>query len=183
MHFAVHDLAFPSALAGKNKPRGVLFSTVEESRLHQYIQHPKVVFLEQLDHTEIQRAATNKLPVLLKVHSLPSAFDTLKLNGVKMLLVCPEHGKPLIDYGWMQKAREEEKSVVFSLTHIQSSLNKKDIPALQEYRKLSKLLEKSHIPFGVASFAKTQEDLLSAREMNALAGYLGVKKFDLEWVQ
>ncbi len=182
MHSAVHDLVYPSAVSSQANPVGVLFSSLEESKNYSFIQHQKIVFLSSFDPAEIQRCASDKIPVLLHIHSLQSAFDVLKLNGVKMVLVTSEKNKPIIDFGWMQKAKEEGKSVVFSFAHFQNAFQKSDVYAIQEYRKLSKLLEKSRVPFGIASFAQSKNEGLNKREKSALAGYLGVKSFSLEWV-
>lgn len=176
------DLVFPSALAGLTQPVGVLYPSVSLAQKDLFSVHKKIVFLKTADRAEIQRAASARIPVLLSVHSLQSAFDVFKLAGVSAILVQPDGNRPIIDVGWMGKAKEEEKSVVFSFLHFQQAVQHGHVNTLQEYRKLARLLEKSRIAAGLATFAESPEEQLSPREKESVAHYLGINSFALPWV-
>ena len=139
----VHDLVYPHAVSGEINALGVIYSNTPASQKDQFVQHQKVVLLNQADRAEIQRCSSQKIPVILQTHSLQSSFDVFKMNGVKMVLVILKGAIPIIDYGWMSKAFEERKSVIFSLPELQKAFTQKDSGGLQEYRKLAQLLQKS----------------------------------------
>ncbi len=178
---SVHDLVFPSAVSGEANALGIVYASVEQSARDQFVQHAKLVFLSSIDQTEIQRCASKKIPVMVQPHSLPNAFSLLKLHGVKIVLVHVKGSTPILDFGWMQKAFEEKKSVVFSLPALQEAFVQKDTLALQEYRKLAQLLHKSHVPLGLVSLARHENERLSEEDVHAWAGYLGIPALRVEW--
>ncbi len=178
---SVSDLVFPSGAAGETNSLGILYASSSEAQKDNFINHQKMVFLAQTNREEIQRCASNKIPVILQLHNLQSSFDVFKMPGVKIVFVALRGSQPIIDFGWMGKAFEERKSVLFSLPELQCAFVQKDSSALQEYRKLSQLLQKSKIPLGVASFAADENERLSAEDKTAWAGYLGVSALSVQW--
>ena len=178
---SVSDIVFPSGMVGEVNPLGILYASSAEAQKDQFVQHQKFVFLTQTDYSEIQRCASQKIPVILQLHDLQHSFDVFKLSAVKIIFVAVKGTQPIIDFGWMSKAYEEKKSVVFSLSELQRAFSQKDSSALQEYRKLAQLLKKSHIPLGLASFARVESERLSAEDVQAWAGYLGVPSLRVEW--
>lgn len=177
----VQDVVFPSGVVGETNPLGVIYSNAGELQKDQFVQHQKMVFLTQTDRIEIQRCASNKIPVILQLHNLQSSFDVFKMPAVKIVFVSLRGNIPIIDFGWMGKAYEEKKSVVFSLPDLQRAFTQKDSPALQEYRKIAQLLQKSKIPLGIASFAHVESERLSEEDKAAWAGYLSVSALSVQW--
>lgn len=178
---SVSDLVYPAGVAGEANPLGIIYSTAAEAQKDSFVQHQKFVFLVQTNREEIQRCASQKIPVILQLHNLQSSFDVFKMSNVKMIFVAPRGNTPIIDFGWMGKAFEERKSVVFSLAELQRAFSNKDASSLQEYRKLAMLLHKSSIPLGVASFATNENERLSNEDKDAWAGYLGVPSLSVQW--
>lgn len=178
---SVADLVFPAGAAGETNALGILYPSAAEAQKDNFIQHQKMVFLTQINREEIQRCASLKIPVILQLHNLQSSFDVFKLPVVKIIFVAPRGNVPIIDFGWMGKAYEERKSVVFSLQELQRAFMSKDSSSLQEYRKLAQLLQKSKIPLGVASFATNENERLSNEDKAAWAGYLGVSSASVQW--
>lgn len=178
---SVSDLVFPSGVVGETKPLGVLYSSLAEAQKDVFIQHQKFVFLTQTNREEIQRCASLKVPVILQLHNLQTSFDVFKMPGVKIIFVAPRGNTPIIDFGWMGKAFEERKAVVFSLVELQRAFSQKDFSTLQEYRKIAQLLQKSKIPLGLGSFAQDEKARLSEEDLRAWAGYLGVSSLVVSW--
>lgn len=178
---SVSDLVFPSGVVGETNPLGILYSSLGEAQRDSFIQHQKFVFLTQTNREEIQRCASNNIPVILQLHNLQSSFDVFKMPGVKMIYVALKGNTPIIDFGWMGKAFEERKTVVFSLPDLQRAFSQKDFSTLQEYRKIAQLLQKSKIPLGLGSFAQDEKARLSEEDKGAWAGYLGVEKVSVQW--
>ncbi len=178
---SVVDVVYPSGAAGEANPLGILYTSAAEAQKDNFVQHQKMVFLTQTNREEIQRCASQKIPVILQLHNLQSSFDVFKMGAVKIIFVAPRGNAPIIDFGWMGKAFEERKSVVFSLKELQRAFMSKDSSSLQEYRKLAQLLQKSKIPLGVASFASHENERLSNEDNAAWAGYLGVPALSVQW--
>lgn len=178
---SVSDVVYPSGVTGEVKPLGVVYSSLNDAQKDQFIQHQKFVFLTQTNRDEIQRCASLKVPVILQLHNLQSSFDVFKMPSVKIIFVALSGNTPIIDFGWMGKAFEERKSVVFSLRELQRAFSQKDFTTLQEYRKMAQLLQKSKIPLGLASFAQDENARLSEEDLQAWAGYLGVEKLSVQW--
>lgn len=178
---SVSDLVFPSGAAGETNSLGILYSSSTEAQKDNFINHQKMVFLTQTNREEIQRCASNKIPVILQLHNLQSSFDVFKMPSVKIVFVALRGSQPIIDFGWMGKAYEERKSVVFSLPELQRAFQSKDSSSLQEYRKLAQLLQKSKIPLSIASFAASEKERLSGEDKAAWAGYLGVDSLSVQW--
>lgn len=178
---SVSDLVFPSGVVGETKPLGILYTSAAEAQKDQFIQHQKFVFLTQTNRDEIQRCASLRIPVILQLHNLQSSFDVFKMGSVKIVFIALRGNTPIIDFGWMGKAFEERKSAVFSLQELQRAFSQKDFTTLQEYRKIAQLLQKSRIPFGLASFAQDEKARLSEEDSLAWAGYLGVEKLRVQW--
>lgn len=182
MRCRVVDLVYSPATGDETRALGVVYDSVSHVEREQLSPtHTPVVFLSRLDSSEIQRASSKKIPVMVPVSTLQGAFDLLKMNGVKLVYVEARGNVPLIDFGWMQKAFEEKKSVVFSLRALRTCFEKKDVDSLQEYRKLARLLEKSHVPMGLVSLAREKWERSSDTDAEAWKGYLGVSSFDLGW--
>ncbi|MDP2666366.1 MAG: hypothetical protein Q8P05_02605 [Candidatus Diapherotrites archaeon] len=170
------DLIYPSALHDATRPQGILFHSVEEAQTHQYVSHPKFLFLTQGDHAQLQRAFSKKIPIIWQVHSLQSAFDALKLKGIHSVYVSIS-SKPILDAGWMNAARVKGMGVVFSVRDIQRAISQKDTAALLEFQKLARLLHKSRVPARIASFALEPHERITAPEEQALfSHFLGTKK-------
>lgn len=135
----------------------------------------------QANREEIQRCASQKIPIILRVNSLQEAFDTFKMSSVKIILLVARGNVPFIDYGWMGKAYEEKKSVIFSLQELQRAFATKDASTLQEYLKMAQLVYKSNVPLGLVSFAREEKDMLSHEEVVSWAAYLGIPSLSVHW--
>ncbi len=175
------DLVFVSALPIENFPNeslGVLFPSAKEAQSHalSFSDHIPIVFLPHLDKGELQRCASAKIPALLEVHSMQSAFDALKLSGVKFVLVNPLRNKTTIDVAWMSVAKQRELHVIFALHDLQDSLRLQKPRALEEFQKLARLLSHYEIPYSIASFSRTPLESLSEEESAALRNYLEQEK-------
>jgi hypothetical protein len=175
------DIVYASAISHQTNALGVAYENVNDAQRGQFIHHQKFVLLSQMNREEIQRCASLGVPVILHVHSLQESFDTFKMSSVKLILFVARGNIPFIDYGWMSKAFEEKKSVVFSLVELQRAFASKDASTLQEYRKMAQLLHKSKIPLGLVSFAREEKDVLSEEEVDAWAGYLNVPLLSVQW--
>lgn len=178
---SVSDLVFSSGAVGEITPLGILYSSSSEAQKDNFIQHQKFVFLSQTNREEIQRCASQKIPVILQLYDLKNSFDVFKLSSVKIIFVALRGNTPIIDFGWMGKAFEEKKTVVFSLPELQRAFSQRDALTLQEYRKVALLLFKSKIPLGLASFAQHENERLSEEDAAAWAGYLGIPSLRVQW--
>lgn len=178
---SVADIVYPSGASGETNPLGIIYSSANDAQKDQFITHQKMVFLSQTNREEIQRCASQKIPVILQLHDLHSSFDVFKMSAVKIVFVSLKGAQPIIDFGWMGKAYEVRKSVIFSLVDLQRAFAQRDASSLQEYRKLAQLLHKSKIPLGIASFAQDEKERLSVEDAQAWAGYLGVSRVGVQW--
>jgi hypothetical protein len=178
---SVVDIVYPSGAAGEINPLGMVYASLNEAQKDQFINHQKFVFLSQTNREEIQRCASLKVPVILQLYDLKSSFDVFKMSAVKIIFVALRGNTPIIDFGWMGKAFEEKKSVVFSLPELQRAFSQRDALTLQEYRKIAQLLVKSKIPLGLASFSQHENERLSEEDIVAWAGYLGVSSLSVQW--
>ncbi len=175
------DMVYASAISSQTNALGIVYDSSSSASRDQFIHHQKFVFLTQTNREEIQRCASFKVPVILHVHSLQEAFDTFKMSSVKIILLVARGNVPFIDFGWMGKAYEEKKSVVFSLHELQRAFASKDASTLQEYRKMAQLLYKSKVPLGLVSLAREEKDALSPEEVISWAAYLGVPSLSVQW--
>ncbi len=174
MPISLYEFVFASAVpTNPIHPIAVLFPTVKEAQA--FPSSPNflpIVFLPHTDKSEIQRAASAKIPVLVEVHSMQGAFDALKLSGVKFVKVNPLQNKTTIDVAWMSVAKQRGISVVFALHDLQSALQLKKTRAMEEFQKLARLLAHYNVPFFIASFSKKENELLSLDELDSLRVYL-----------
>lgn len=183
MVLAFSDFVFSSAL-GAHSPSttrnalGVLFPDAKAAQSHalSFSDHTPLVFLPHSDKAELQRCASAKIPALVEVHSMQGAFDVLKLSGVKFVLVNPLRNKTTIDVAWMSVAKQRGLHVVFALHDLQESLYSQKPRALEEFQKLARLLSHYAIPYSIASFARTSEEILHEEEWIALRAYLEDEK-------
>jgi hypothetical protein len=174
MQPTIFDILYPSALSRSNETCGYILANLSEKEKYSFQNHFPILFLPLLDRTEIQRAASQKIPCMVSVHSLQNAFDVFKHPNVKFVHV-PFSDKPIIDVGWMGKAKEDgTKTVVFSILEWKETVANNKTRILEEYLKMIRLLVKWKIPVLLASFAKDENEIPTLEEKEALSSFLGV---------
>ena len=169
----------PESVFSHSRAWGFLFSSATEALAFR-AAHPHsivIVQLENPDQGEAQRAASNRIPVLLKIHSLQGAFDALKIAGVEWVYFDVQQDKPVVDVAYLQRAHEMGQRIVVSFPNLRACVEKKNVSALENVRKILRLCAAYNVNVALASFAREKDETLNEGEKKALAHYLGGTSF------